>query len=350
MDLFLMAIHHIVRNGGTARRLAALRKIRKELAALRKRYVSRKRIARLERLDYLADSIDFVLNMDAVVMLVASGEQLDKALAAATRARDAGDPAMAAVVAAETYTAIVEAGMKRALNAFARKLSEKCDWGVLTTLNVKVMPKYWQEVAKLEAFLPARPPRDVTARGQAKEVWVSWETSQRFEYDLYRRKARSGQWQKINKEALKLGMFVDRPGAGAFEYAVTATEPESGFQSPRSHTATAVCGPAKRGPHSAGCRPYTHVPAGKDVPIQVIALSDRGIGEISIVYRQGVRGAWKRSPMAHRFRDSYHGCLPGGDVRAGMVQWYVEAVDEEGNSSVWPAAANAKLPWSLTVT
>ena len=175
MDLFLAAIHHMIRNAGAKQRFASLRRMRAELAILRERYVAEKRLTRLERLDYLAASMDFVVPFDTAAMMLADRERIDQAVAQAQQAADAGDRSRAADIAGGAYIELVGAGMHRALQAQTRRLTDKCNFGLLTTINVKAMPAYWQALARLERFLPAAPPRQVTARGQVEEVWISWE-------------------------------------------------------------------------------------------------------------------------------------------------------------------------------
>jgi len=53
--------------------------------------------------------------------------------------------------------------------------------------------------------------------------------------------------------------------------------------------------------------------------------------------------------MRRRFRDSYASVIPAPAVAPGLVEFYVEAVDAEGRTAVWPGSAPG-LPWSLSVT
>ena len=139
IDGFLIAIHHLWRNAGVTEHMAKLLTLREEIAALRDQYLAAGRVVRLERLDYLAATMDCALNFDSAVLLLADGEYVEQALARAETLRES-DPATAAVIAAETYADLIDAGMQRAVQAFADKLTTRCDFGTLTTINVKPMP------------------------------------------------------------------------------------------------------------------------------------------------------------------------------------------------------------------
>jgi hypothetical protein len=291
--------------------------------------------------------------MDTVAMLLADGEAIDQALAAAEQARCAGGEAGAAAVAAKAYEQLTQPGLAPALHAYGRKLTTRCDWGVMTTLNVKQAPAYWQVIEKLEALLPAVPPRELAARGRAEEIWLSWEPAERAAaLNLYRRRAGGrGRWTRVNKRPLRARctMFVDRPAAGAYEYALAAVD-ESGWASPRSHAVSAACGQAIAPPRIVAPIPFTHVAAGRPWELRAVVLSDHDIADVSIVYRAGGAGRWKQAAMRRRFRDGYVGEIPGRDIRPGVLQWYVRARDETGGTSLWPASAGVDLPWSATVT
>ena len=351
IDGFLIPLHHLVRNAGARGHRAALRAIRRELVALRALYEKRHRTQRLERLDYLAATIDFVLSYDPVAMLLADGEEIERALEAAGAARGEGGGDEAAGIAARAYERLVQAGMPAALRAQTRKLTTRCDWGVLATLNVKPMPKYWETLARLESFLPAAPPRELRALGLAREVWVSWEpVPGAAGYHLFRRPAGRAKWTRVTAEALNAGqpMFIDRPRPGSHEYAA-CTLSAQGLASPLSHPQAAVCGAGAPRPCLAGAKPHSHLRAGEEMPVRAVVLSDRGVAEVSLVHRTGAGGPWRREPMRRRFRDSYASVIPAPAVAPGLVEFYVEAVDAEGRTAVWPESAPG-LPWSLSVT
>ena len=95
-----------------------------------------------------------MLYHDSAVQLMADGELVDQACARAQAFREAADAGSAARVAAEAYTRVIDAGMQQAIEAFTRKLTTRCDFGVLATQNVKVLPLYWRTLEKLTAFFP----------------------------------------------------------------------------------------------------------------------------------------------------------------------------------------------------
>ncbi len=352
VDSFLIAIHHLQRNAGAKSHFATLRGIRRDLEKLREQYLTEKRLARLERLDFLVATMDFVLNFDSAVMLLADGERIDQALEAAAQAREAGENTCAAEIVAQAYGELVGAGMQQALQAYTRKLTTRCEFGVLATLNVKALPLYWETIGRLEEFLPAVPPREVQARGQAQEVWLSWQPSPRTAgHHLYRRPAEGGRWRRINKELMdaKCRMFVDRPVKPAvYEYAVTALA-ECGWESPRSHLGRATCGPLQAGPELVACKPYSHLEVGEDLTLRIVVLTEREVERVEIAFRRAGERSWRRVPMINCFRYSYRGTVPAIEIEPGTLEFYVEAVDSEGNSSVWPESAAVGLPWSISV-
>lgn len=351
LDSFLIAIHHLWRNAGAKEHRRVLAGIRRDLVRLRAAYLRAHRLPRLERLDYLAATLDVALEFNAAAVLLADGEHVDRALATAEAARKAGDTAKAAKVAAEAYAALIPSGMQAALQAFTRKLTTRCDFGTLCTLNVKPLPLYWETVGRLEEFLPAVPPREVVAVGKAAEVWLSWSPGPRCSgQNLYRRSAGGGSWKKLNSVPLAGGclMFCDRPGkSGAYEYAVTAVAAD-GWESPRSHLAHAVVGSKVQGPRLVGSQPHSCLRAGADWQVRVVALSDRDVAGVTLKWRQDGSRRWNAVPMLRRFRDSWCMTVPGELVHDGVLEFYVEAADAEGRQACWPLPG-PELPWSATV-
>lgn len=351
IDGFLIAIHHLQRNAGVKQHMATVRAIRGDLAALREQYLAEGRIARLERLDYLLATMDFVLPYDSAVVLLADGEEIDQALAQAAQAKEAGDAAAAAQVAANAYALLLDAGMQQAIDAFARKLTTRCDFGTMTTLNVKPLPLYWRTIARLDEYLPATPPREICARGRRTEVWLSWRPGKNAGQQLYRRPVAGGEWQCVTARTLSAHchMFIDRPmQPGSYEYAVTSLD-GNGWESPRSHTAQATCGPLSAGPQLVACKPFARQAAGEAFTLRMVAISARDVASVVLRYRQAGETVWCALPMAHRFRDSYTVTVPGSAMQPGVVEFFVEAIDNDGNRSTWPQAAAQGLPWTLTV-
>jgi hypothetical protein len=346
IDGFLIAIHQLWRSAGASERMAALRDLRDDTRALRDRYVTAGRTARLERTDYLLATMDYALHFDSAAMLLADGECIDKAIGKATAAREAHEDGKAAEIAAAAYTELLAAGMQQAILAFTRKLTTRCDFGTLTTLNVKPMPRYWETIGWLEAFFPAAPPREVTARGKASEVWLSWEPGRCAAQHLYRR-ADGGAWERVNAAPLQPGcrMFLDTPAPGRYTYAVTAVSAD-GWESPTSHLAFAACGPDADAPRLVAEKPFSRLAAGESPLLRVVALSDRDITRVTLYTRRNGEETWQPTPMLPRFRHSYQAPLPVG--APGTLLFYVEAEDAEGRTATWPETG-AALPWSATV-
>ena len=353
LDSFLVALHQLHRNAGSRSHFATLRRLRSNLAELRNEYCRKGNIIHLERLDYLISTMDFVMYYDRAVMLMADGELVEKALKEAAAARKSGHEQNADRIAALAYRRLIAAGMQTAIEAFCRKLTTRCDFGTLTTINIKPVPLYWETIGRIEEYLEAVPPREVFARGWHKEVWVSWLPSkQTGGYHLYRRLEGEKVWRRINKKPLgaDFSMFIDHPKkSGSYEYTVAPIS-QSGRIGPRSHVARAICGKKGKAPRIVACKPYSRIEAAKSFPLKVVVLTDREISDVSIVYRRSTDRAWKRVEMFQRFRYSYKGMIPDSNIIGGTMEWYVEARDSDGSRSVWPETADAGLPWSITVT
>jgi hypothetical protein len=351
VDTFLMAIHHLWRNAGVREHRSILCEIRNDLQKMRGEYVKAKRLARLERLDYLLATIDYALDYNNAAMMLADNESVDKALLAATAAKTVGDPASAAKSAAAAYAELVVSGMQAAMEDFTRKLTTRCDFGTLCTLNVKHLPLYWDTVGRLEEFLPAVPPREIKVRGRKDEVWISWTPGARNSgQNLYRRALGGGSWSCVNIRPLMAGcqMFCDRPEKhGDYEYAVTAIA-DGGWESPRSHSAKAVYGKGNKGPVIVASKPFTFLRVGEDLSLRVVALSDRDIRSVTLFWRKAGEKKWNEAPMMQRFRSSYRTVVPSGNFSVGSFEFYVEASDGDAMVSAWPESGE-KLPWSLTV-
>jgi len=351
MDEFLIRIHHLARYGSVEAHFAILERLRNELSELRQMYLEQGRVHRLERLDYLLATMDFAVHYDRVAMLCASDEAIDRALAQAAAARQRGDDAGAALLAASAYEQLLQADMQEALLALTRKLTTRCDFAVLATVNVKAMPLYWETIGKLEGFLAAAPPRELTARSDGENVWLTWEPSSGAAgYNLYRRQEGKTDWERVNRKQLLASthMFVDRPGEeGRYEYALAAID-EKSQQSPLSHTATASCG-AGEPPRILACKPASVLQAARPLAVRVVAVGEREIAQVRLLYRSDPVAQWTAAPMLRRFRNSYHAVIPSEAIRPGMLLYFVEACDEAGQTSLWPATARQGLPWAATV-
>lgn len=82
--------------------------------------------------------------------------------------------------------------------------------------------------------------------------------------------------------------------------------------------------------------------------LRAVVISDRDVASATLCWRQAGTEAWRRVPMARRFRDSYAVTVPGTEFAAGTIEFYVSAVDGDGNAAAWPITGN-QLPWSVSV-
>lgn len=359
VDDFLLALHHLLRNAGASWKMPRLRVLRAALERERAELLREGRAARLERLDYLAATMDFVLRYDTVAMLLATGEQADVAEAAARTARDRGDFAAAASLVAEAYTEIVEAGMPAAVDALTRKLTTRCDFGVLATFNVKALGLYGPSLARLEEFMPAVPPREVRVATRPGEAGLSWRCTGRAAggYHLYRRSVGGGAWKRLSREPVAAGtryaedcMSVDRPSReGRYEYAVTALD-GAGWESPRSHGVLADCRreAAPDALRIVASKPSAWASPGQDWPVRVVVSGERTVREVVLCYRALHTGSWIQVPLLRAFRDVWIGAIPTAALSVGgMLAWRVEARGTCGELVCWPP--DEALPWSLAV-
>ncbi|MHB9130318.1 MAG: hypothetical protein ACYDBB_04390 [Armatimonadota bacterium] len=349
MDDFWIRLHYFTQAGGVKDHYAVLESLRSELQRLRDQYVAARRNGRLERLDYLLATMDFVMPFDRAAMLLASDELVDTALQQAATAREAGDAGRAAQLAADAYAQLLQAGMQDAAMALTRKLTTRCDFGVLTTVNVKPLPLYWETIGRLEEFLPAVPPREVKAYGDGAEVWLEWNRSPRAAgYHLYRRGPGETSYQRINKRVLSpyTFMFVDRPAQpGTYRYVVIAVDAQ-GWESPYSHHAEITPGGT---PRIVAAKPGSVAEAGKPLPVRVTVKGECDIAAVRLHYRAATAQEWTVVEMPLRFRNSYHASIPAEAVTPGVLLHYVEAVDMTGKTSRWPSTAPDGLAWSTSV-
>ena len=347
VDGFMIALHHLKRNAGASKKLPRLRKFRKQLAALREELPTH----RLERLDYLTATMDFATHFDSCVMLLADGEQVDQALAEAETLKNEGNDRQAGDRVAEAYGQLIDAGMADALAALTDKLTTECDWGVLTTVNVKALPLYWQAFDKMEPLMPAVPPRQLTARGRCEQVYLSWQPSGKADAQkVYRRAMGSPTWTCVHAAPLAgtCQAYVDTPGRGAFEYAVTALNAD-GWESPRSHPARAACGPQQHLPRIVAAKPFGLASAKEDLPLNVQVIDDLVTADVRVYYRQAGKKKYRHAALHPTFRNGWAGAVPGKDMKKGLVEYYVQAIDAAGNRTTWPRTAEAGLCWTVAV-
>ena len=352
VDEFWLRLHHLNRHGSVSVHFVVLQHVQDELARLRALYLSAGRPMRLDRLESLSATIDFVLHFDQVAILLTDGELVETALTQAQTAHDAGECARASEIAGVAYSRVIAAGMAKAVEALTRKLCVRNDFGVLATVNVKALPLYWATIARLEAHMSAVPPREIAVRGDGKGgVWLSWEPSPRTTgYYLYRRAVGEREAQRVNNTPLQATttMFLDHPAKPvAYAYTLTALDSE-GRESPQSHRAIVKLN-TYGAPHLIAEIPPSVHTAGQPLLVRVVARGECPVGAVRLSYRAAGREEWTTLAMLPRFRYSYQALIPAEALTPGMLCYYVEATDVQGRGSCWPLTAHQGVPWSVSV-
>ncbi len=359
VDDFLLALHHLLRNAGASWKLPRLRALRQKLARERDSLVSEGHLARLERLDYLTATLDFVWHYDAAAMLLAADETVDRAEAAARAAQERGDAAEAARLAGAAYDEVVAADLPAAVAALTRKLTTRCDFGVLATFNVKALGLYGPTLARLETFLTAVPPREVLAVTRPGEVGLSWRCSGRAPggYHVYRRPAAGGAWRRVSGEPVAPGaqwtadrMFVNLPPfEGSYRYAVTACD-AAGNESPKSHGVPADCqrDPAEEAFRIVACKPSGWAAPGRDFAVRVVVSGERETAAVVLRYRGARDTRWTDVHLRPGFRNVWTGAIPAAALAADAILfWRVEALGADEEHACWPA--HGAPAWTVAV-
>ena len=364
MDLFLQQIHHLIRNVGTRSRMRTLERIRADLAERRQRLVSEGRLGRIERIDYLAANMDFVVNYDCTAMLLADGKVTDQAIERAEKLQRAGNGVEAAAVAAGAYEALLAAGMRDAVLALTHKLTTRCEFAILATVNIKPLAAYWEVIERLESFMPGAPPRELRAETHGEDVHLWWfppslqwwpppdEPVKRPEgFHVYRATAQATDPQRLTDQPLsaEAGMFLDRPNRpGRYRYTVTAIVAPD-WESPHSHPVEITWGGDAPGPRIVACQPPSVAEAGQAMRVRVVATGERPVMKLDLHYRRSPQSCWQTLSMLRRFRRSYHAHIPADQIEPGILEFFVAAMDESGRTTNWPATATLGRPWTVSV-
>jgi hypothetical protein len=350
-DIFIIRLHFLVSYAGVKARWATLERIRADLAHRRGQLGPGQR----ERLDFLAATMDFVMNFDRAAMLLADGEEVDRVIQDRDTAR-----------AAEAYTKMVDAGMRDAVLAQTRKLTTRCEFGVLSIVNTKQLGVYWNTVAALEKLLPVAPPREIFVNLHGGEAHVWWEpapvridindpwtlqcTGKTAGYHVYRRDLTSGEVVRLTVEPLPAdgAMFLDRPAAKTcYRYTVTALD-AAGTEGPHSHPAE-IDLREEDGPRLVASQPPSVAYAGQPFEVRVVATGARAVAQVALFHRAAGAKRWQELPMRNRFRRSWHAAIPGDRVRPGILEWFVLATDESGRTATWPATIRQNRPWTASI-
>ncbi|MCX5659854.1 MAG: hypothetical protein NTW19_09050 [Planctomycetota bacterium] len=366
VDEFLIQAHHLARHGDVEPHFAALAKIRPRLVALREALASAGHVRRLERLDFLLATMDFIVSYDRAAMLLASGGPIDQALASAAAAHARGDKAEAGRLAAQALGTLTDAGMASAVRSMTRRLTVRSDWGTLATILIKPIPLYFETLTKLNKVLSAPPTTSLRARGGVDAVAIEWPKPTVSAgaggaikgYRLDRRRVGESVWRPLIElavGALPMEIYVDRfaevdrsAEPGDYEYAVASIAAD-GVVGPRSQSAFAAVGNAAA-VRLLACKPPGFLPAGEDFLVRVVAAGDLPVDRLTLKHRLAGETIWKEQPMLHRFRRSFQALLPVAAVPArGVMQWHVEAKGRDGRIFTWPETTGDGLPWSVAI-
>ena len=353
VDLFLNAAHRLQRNAGVRRKMAVLGEIRAALRLLRDRYVAAGRTGRLERLDYLAANMDFVMNYDRVAILLASGEAVDQALNKTRALRDKNRPA--AAVAAQAYTMLATAGMRAAVLALTHKLSTRDAWGILATVNIKPVARYWQILEQLESYLPVQPPHELPAEIRDGAVHLRWVPVPGLEHtqglNVYRADTGSAPGRRLTRDPIppQTAVFIDRPDrAGCYRYTVTAVH-ANGWESPASHPVDIEWGERRSTPRIIAALPPSVLETGCPLNLCVVVLGPIPVDKVILRHRMGSMGSWTERAMSRGWRHAYHAQIIPDAIKEGVLEFYIEARDYEGGCTHWPATAIQGRPWTASV-
>lgn len=355
MDIYWIHAHQLARFAGPRRKLAELDRIAADVRKLRQIFVARNDTARLERIDYLLANLDFTRGYDRVAMLLAPGAEIETAIQRGQTLVRKGRVAAAREVAAAAYRKLIAGGFRETVLALTRKLSTQCEWGILATINIKPVAKYFELIGRLEAFMPASPPRQIFAQLCKKEVHVWWDPPSGplpiKGYHLYRQDSEENSFKNVAAPLLSptSPVFIDRPKSGRrYRYEVTSVS-QDGWESPPSYAVEICTDGVEAGPQIIVRQPPTVLWCGEAVEVRAIVRGACPIAEVGLHYRSSREGDWRKAPMFRRYRCAYCQVIPSSCVKDGILAWYIEARDENGRRAYWPATAPKGRSWTATV-
>jgi hypothetical protein len=139
--------------------------------------------------------------------------------------------------------------------------------------------------------------------------------------------------------APSLPAYVDLPPSGRHAYFVTALA-KDGWESPGSHAVDIVTGRWARAPLLAVRQPVSILRRDEPVEIGAVACGDSPVAAVKAHYRFAPDAPWREERMRRRFRCAYHlGLEPEYGEEGGLMEYYIEAVGEDGLRSYWPGTA-----------
>ncbi|MCL5674445.1 MAG: hypothetical protein M1501_01705 [Candidatus Omnitrophica bacterium] len=350
VDMFWLIAHHLSRNAGMSDHMQTLQYIRADLQNVGNSLVSAGRLRSMERMNYLAATIDFATHYDGTAVLLAFGETVPSALQKCERYRHLSDNTSAEKTAARAYERLISAGMQDAVIALTRKLTTRCAFGVLATVNIKPVAAYWKFIERLESFMPACPPREIEFSMDEKTFLLSWRTVSKgsslntpVSFHVYRTDVISGTHKRLTPKPIHQPVFIDKPCIdGHYLYTVTAIA-GNGWESPHSHPVDVYFCP----PMIVAPKPVSILEANSSVRIRATVVTHQQIKNVRLHYKTSDR--WHYVNMIRRFRNSYESFIPGKFVKPGSLFFFVSATDISQQTTYWPETALLGQTWSATV-
>jgi hypothetical protein len=117
--------------------LRKLAEIREQLASIHQEMLSAAQREGIERIDWLATTIDWVTSFDKAILALQVDGAAQKLLGEAEAAKTRGDVAAAKQKARAAWDAVAASGLREALQIYPRKMSTMSEFGTLARVQVK---------------------------------------------------------------------------------------------------------------------------------------------------------------------------------------------------------------------
>ena len=137
--------------------LRKLAEIRGQLTAIHQEMLSAGQKEGIERIDWLAITIDWVTGFDKAILALQVDGAAQKLLAEAEAAKSRGDAAAAKQKARAAWDAVAASGLREALQTYPRKMSTMSEFGSLARIQVKAYATYLDLRDRVQAVLGEAP-------------------------------------------------------------------------------------------------------------------------------------------------------------------------------------------------
>jgi uncharacterized protein YukE len=340
--------------------LKALAQIRARLAQIRQDMVAKPRLEGLERLDHLIATIDWLTLYDAAAVKLCPSGPVQKLITEAERLKRAGDPATAAQKAREARQLLQGAGLDRAMKVFATKLTTQGEFGALATINGKAYGAFLQLEERIGAVLgepkredraaaatPAAPrgdelplhlvvktppslvPQGCSVRVRAAVVGPKPVAKVTLGFrGLGKKEFRFLPMKQGFRKTYEGFIPIDAVGAEGIEFYVEATDAAGSVAyAPKGYPAVT---------YSAGATAWPDPPvfitqcgllpkAGHDYRVGAMVIDPPHGSLVVLRYRPaGTSGQYKGLLMKPLFYDSLEATVPGPEIPASGIEYYVE--------------------------